>query len=352
MRRASLCLAPPGPDAPPSRRRAPAIAAAEERRLAATWAGERAHRASRRAAARTSPRSSFRHRSRGAGVAVRAALYTPVLVTVLSLALTMELWRAVQVSAAGSPRLSSSPVSGCSGDDAGAAARRDARRPRRGRVRAPPRARLARLNERRGRYRRRAPSRTDSPVARRSPPRASRRAARPETTEHRLANVASEIAGRNVDVHCPGIINVSSTLPARRLCLLRRRSRPREYTDLNDPTCSTLDHFADGRTESGHPPRRPRATRARARVHPLSRDPRRGPGGLLRAPERRSPPGISGRPAGRRLAGWRSSSEQSGTARLPLPGVPRRGALDLIPARPPGPEGLFRRARRARSSRG
>ena len=78
-----------------------AIAAAEERRLAATWAG----------AARPS-RFSARCGTNFAALVVPTtlmadrlwpfapALYTPALVTVLSLALTMELWRAVQASRA------------------------------------------------------------------------------------------------------------------------------------------------------------------------------------------------------------------------------------------------------------
>ena len=76
-----------------------AIAAVEERRLAATWAGE----------ARPS-RFSWRCGTNFAALVVPVtaladhiwpfapALYTPLLLTVLSLALTMELWRAVQDS--------------------------------------------------------------------------------------------------------------------------------------------------------------------------------------------------------------------------------------------------------------
>ena len=76
-----------------------AIAAVEERRLGATWAGE----------ARPS-RFSWRCGTNFAALVVPVtaladrvwpfapALYTPLLVTVLSLALTMELWRAVQDS--------------------------------------------------------------------------------------------------------------------------------------------------------------------------------------------------------------------------------------------------------------
>jgi uncharacterized protein YqhQ len=76
-----------------------AIAAVEERRLAATWAGE----------ARPS-RFAWRCGTNFAALVVPVtaladyvwpfapALYTPLLLTVLSLALTMELWRAVQDS--------------------------------------------------------------------------------------------------------------------------------------------------------------------------------------------------------------------------------------------------------------
>jgi uncharacterized protein YqhQ len=76
-----------------------AIAAVEERRLAATWAGT----------ARPS-RFSWRCGTNFAALVVPVtaladrvwpfapALYTPLLVTVFSLALTMELWRAVQAS--------------------------------------------------------------------------------------------------------------------------------------------------------------------------------------------------------------------------------------------------------------
>jgi hypothetical protein len=76
-----------------------AIAAVAERRLAAAWAGE----------ARPS-RFSWRCGTNFAALVVPVtvladrvwpfapALYTPLVVTVLSLALTMELWRAVQAS--------------------------------------------------------------------------------------------------------------------------------------------------------------------------------------------------------------------------------------------------------------
>jgi Protein of unknown function (DUF1385) len=78
-----------------------AIAAAEERRLVGTWAGEAFP-------SRFSSRCGTNFAALVVPVTVLAdwawpfapALYTPVLVTVLSLALTMELWRAVQGSKA------------------------------------------------------------------------------------------------------------------------------------------------------------------------------------------------------------------------------------------------------------
>jgi hypothetical protein len=76
-----------------------AIAAVEERRLAATWAGE-AHpsrfsvRCGTNFAALVIPVTALADRV----WPLAPALYTPALVTVLSLALTMELWRVVQAS--------------------------------------------------------------------------------------------------------------------------------------------------------------------------------------------------------------------------------------------------------------
>ncbi|HEY3070663.1 MAG TPA: DUF1385 domain-containing protein [Gaiellaceae bacterium] len=78
-----------------------AIAAVEQRRLAATWAGEAQP-------SRFSPRCGTNFAALVIPVTVVAdrvwplapALYTPALVTVLSLALTMELWRVVQASRA------------------------------------------------------------------------------------------------------------------------------------------------------------------------------------------------------------------------------------------------------------
>jgi hypothetical protein len=76
-----------------------AIAAVEERRLAATWAGEsRPSRFSLRCgtnfAALVLPVTVLADRA----WPLAPTLYTPFLVTVLALALTMELWRAVQAA--------------------------------------------------------------------------------------------------------------------------------------------------------------------------------------------------------------------------------------------------------------
>jgi hypothetical protein len=68
-------------------------------------------------------------------------------------------------------------------------------------------------------------------------------------TEHELGKVASEIAGRKVDVHCPGILqrltDVSSNAGT---VYFDEQGRPANFTDLDKETCSTLDRFADGKT--------------------------------------------------------------------------------------------------------
>ena len=69
--------------------------------------------------------------------------------------------------------------------------------------------------------------------------------------EHRLAKVASEIAGRKVDVHCPGLlerlVDVSSNAGT---VFFDDTGRPANFTDLDEETCSTLDRFAEGKTAS------------------------------------------------------------------------------------------------------
>jgi hypothetical protein len=71
-------------------------------------------------------------------------------------------------------------------------------------------------------------------------------------TEHELARVASDIAGRTVDVRCPGIlerlVDVQSNAGT---VFFDEQGRPASFTDLDEKTCSTLDRFADGRTGPG-----------------------------------------------------------------------------------------------------
>ena len=65
--------------------------------------------------------------------------------------------------------------------------------------------------------------------------------------EERLAAVASQIAGRDVEVHCPGLmqklLDVSSNAGS---VYFDAQGRPAEFTELNDETCSTLSSFAEG----------------------------------------------------------------------------------------------------------
>lgn len=70
--------------------------------------------------------------------------------------------------------------------------------------------------------------------------------------EHRLADVASVIAGRSVEVHCPGLLarlaDVSSHAGT---VFFDEHGRPADFTDLDEETCSELDRFAEGKTGSG-----------------------------------------------------------------------------------------------------
>ena len=67
--------------------------------------------------------------------------------------------------------------------------------------------------------------------------------------EHRLAKVASEIAGRKVEVNCPGLlerlVDVDSNAGT---VFFDEEGRPANFTDLDEETCSTLDRFAEGKT--------------------------------------------------------------------------------------------------------
>jgi hypothetical protein len=66
--------------------------------------------------------------------------------------------------------------------------------------------------------------------------------------ERRLAKVASEIAGRDVDVHCPGLLErLVEVSPNAGTVFFDELGRPARFTDLNEETCSTLDRFAQGK---------------------------------------------------------------------------------------------------------
>ena len=70
--------------------------------------------------------------------------------------------------------------------------------------------------------------------------------------EHRLAAIASEIAGRNVDVNCPGLLaRIADASAHAGTVFFDERGRPADFTDLDEQTCSELDRFAEGKTGSG-----------------------------------------------------------------------------------------------------
>ena len=70
--------------------------------------------------------------------------------------------------------------------------------------------------------------------------------------EHRLAEIASSIAGRNVDVHCPGLLaRLADASVHAGTVFFDERGRPADFTDLDEETCSELGRFADGKTGVG-----------------------------------------------------------------------------------------------------
>jgi hypothetical protein len=70
--------------------------------------------------------------------------------------------------------------------------------------------------------------------------------------EHRLAAIASEIAGRDVDVHCPGLLSrLADVSPHAGTVFFDEQGRPADFTDLDGETCSELDRFAEGKADSG-----------------------------------------------------------------------------------------------------
>ena len=78
--------------------------------------------------------------------------------------------------------------------------------------------------------------------------------------EQRLAGIASEIAGRNVDVHCPGLLARLADVSAHAgTVFFDERGEPADFTDLDEETCSELERFADGKTRIGETERVARA---------------------------------------------------------------------------------------------
>jgi hypothetical protein len=66
--------------------------------------------------------------------------------------------------------------------------------------------------------------------------------------EHRLAAIASEIAGRDVDVHCPGLLERLADVSSHPgTVFFDERGQPANFTDLDEETCSELERFAEGK---------------------------------------------------------------------------------------------------------
>jgi hypothetical protein len=78
--------------------------------------------------------------------------------------------------------------------------------------------------------------------------------------ERRLGGGASAIAGRPVEVHCPGIVQrLVDVSPNAGSVYFDGTGKPADYTDLNGETCSTLDDFAEGDSGPGDALRSARA---------------------------------------------------------------------------------------------
>jgi hypothetical protein len=70
--------------------------------------------------------------------------------------------------------------------------------------------------------------------------------------EHRLANIASDIAGRDVTVHCPGLLSRLADVSAQAgTVFFDEHGQPADFTDLDEETCSELDRFAEGKSDQG-----------------------------------------------------------------------------------------------------
>jgi hypothetical protein len=69
--------------------------------------------------------------------------------------------------------------------------------------------------------------------------------------EHRLSQVASEIAGRKVSVHCPGLLKrLVDISPNAGTVYFDANGEPSDFTDLDEETCSTLDDYAEEDTKA------------------------------------------------------------------------------------------------------
>ena len=74
--------------------------------------------------------------------------------------------------------------------------------------------------------------------------------------EHRLAKIASAIAGRTVEVHCPGALQrLVEVSPNAGSVYFSADGQPGDFTELNDKTCTTLEDFAEGHTDADDAPR-------------------------------------------------------------------------------------------------
>lgn len=66
-----------------------------------------------------------------------------------------------------------------------------------------------------------------------------------DTTESRLAAVASEIAGRDVEVHCPGAIErLTDISPNAGSVHFGTDGQPGDFMELNTETCSALEDLS------------------------------------------------------------------------------------------------------------
>lgn len=73
-----------------------------------------------------------------------------------------------------------------------------------------------------------------------------------ETTEDRLGDVASKIAGRDVEVRCPGAFEeLVDASPNAGSVHFGADGRPGDYARLNAQTCAVLDDLVDGETGFG-----------------------------------------------------------------------------------------------------